>query len=543
MRNVLEEVLKRTGPCLSGELLRILISEHQISPSAARQRLARRPGNISCVPNLTFPKNQQFLYLKNEYGAPHFWPALAKALEGSSPAYAGAIGALTVRGGIMPLRHFLAASGAPLNLRRHMAPETIVQQLEGAGFLEEIDVDGIGKCVAFAKRDPRYFETPIAKMRTRLLIEDMMLHAVKGWARNLALGSYNRFLLRGEPDLPQVGSFVWDLAAPSYLSAVVGGPSASGKPKPGFIVCDILLGHKQTDAGIQPFIRKCGTIRSLKNVGRCLTIFLAEDYSPSAFQAARARGIIPATPETLFGKEVASAFSELARVLTQVATSVNVTPEKLDWFFRQLGKIEGAAQSLRGALFEFIVADLVRKLWGADVTLNQKFRELGRDAAEVDVVATLRGRRIHFIECKGQEPHQIVDDAEVEKWLTRRIPIVRQKALEHPDWRGLELHFELWTSGRLSENARQRIAQAQATVSARKYTVLYRTGEEIGKMANELNDDALKTALKTHFLEHPFAADELQVTAFNGSPVVLPDFAAEPGDSENLSPRRLPKME
>lgn len=81
------------------------------------------------------------------------------------------------------------------------------------------------------------------------------------------------------------------------------------------------------------------------------------------------------------------------------------------------------------------------------------------------------------------------------------------------------------------------------TVSARKYTVLYRTGEEIGKMANELNDDALKTALKTHFLEHPFAADELQATAFNGSPVVLPDFAAEPGDSENLSPLRLLKMD
>ena len=86
----------------------------------------RRPDDIKALRNLPFPRNAQFLYLKDEYGSPEFWRALVKAPKSSSPSYAGALGALSVRGGIMPKQHFLIACGAPLKLTRHMSPETIV---------------------------------------------------------------------------------------------------------------------------------------------------------------------------------------------------------------------------------------------------------------------------------------------------------------------------------------------------------------------------------------------------------------------------------
>jgi hypothetical protein len=322
---------------------------------------------------------------------------------------------------------------------------------------------------------------------------------------------------------------------------LIGMASSAGKPKPGFIVCDILLGHKQTAAGLLPFIRKCETVRSLKRVGKCLSIFVAESYSPSAFQAARSKGIVPATPESLFGEELASAFIELTKVLKQAAF-VSVDPEKFDWLFRQLGKIEGAAQSLRGALFEFVVADLVRKLWGAQVTLNYKFREAGRDVAEVDVLALLVGRSLHFIECKGHAPHQTVDDSEVEEWLTERIPAIRKKALEHPDWKNLELHFELWTSGQLSEASAARVAKIQSSVPSRKYTVRWRPGEEIGNLAKSLHDDALRRVLRTHFLEHPLAAEGFQTATPATSSLMVARAAAgtEEWKFENLSLPSLP---
>jgi hypothetical protein len=344
-------------------------------------------------------------------------------------------------------------------------------------------------------------------MRARLIAEKIMLSGVKQWARSLALGSWDKFETRDMGDMPQVGTFGWDLAAPSYLSPLRSGVTASGKLKPGFIVCDLLLGRTQSESGLAPFLRKCTTVRSLSRVGRCLFLFIAERYTEEAFKAARSAGIIPATTESLFGTELARAFTELVTVLKQAAT-VAVDPEKFEYLFRQLGKIEGAANSLRGALFEFIVADLVRKLWTAQVTVNYKFREDGRDIAEVDVLAVLAGRKIYFIECKGHAPYQTVSDAEVEKWLTSRIPTVRRKALQHPDWKGLELHFELWLSGNLSDEAARMIAHHQATVSPNKYTIRVRNGLEIGRLADELKDPSLKNVLETHFLQHPLASKE-----------------------------------
>jgi hypothetical protein len=506
MSDLVTDILKREGPCLSSTVLGILVSEHKLSPEAARQRVKRRPSNIRSLDHLPFPRNAKFLFLQSEYGAPVFWRGLTKALEDSSPAYAAALAALTERGGILPRRHFPIASGAPVKQQGHMSSETILQRLIDAKLLEEFDVPGIGVCIGYARNDLAYFATQIEQMKARLIVETIMLEAVKNWARNLGLGSFHKFMIRDEGQLPRVGTFAWDLTAPSYI-APLRGKSDTGKPNPGFLACDMLLGKVITEAGVQPFLRKCATLQSLKNIGRCMAIFVANGYSPKALGAARRAGILAASPESLFGSEVAEAFVELTKILTGAANAA-VDPEKFDWLFKKLGKIEGVALSLRGVLFEFVVGDLVRKLWGAQVELNSKFRESGVEVAEVDVVAVLSNRRIHFIECKGQAPHQTVDDDEVKKWLTKRIPIVREQALKHPEWKHLEMHFELWTSGILSDGAAALIKDAQQKISPNKYIVVHRNAEHIGELAKELNDETLKRVIRTHFLEHPFSADE-----------------------------------
>src|SRR5262249_26298876 len=139
-----------------------------------------------------------------------------------------------------------------------------------------------------------------------------------------------------------------------------------------------------------------------------------------------------------------------------------VDPNKFDQLFRQLGKIEGAANSLRGSLFEFVVAELVRKLWAARITMNRILREGGKDVAEVDVVAHVPYQRIHFIECKGHSANRTVDDLEIDKWLSKRIPMIRKQALDHPDWKHLKMHFELWTTGELSNAASKRVTEFAA---------------------------------------------------------------------------------
>lgn len=506
MSDLVADVLKDKGPCLSSTVLRVLIDEHKMSPETARQRVRRRPPDIRTLENLPFPRNAKFLYFQSQYGSPVFWKGLIKALEESSPGYASVLAALTERGGILPKRHFPIACGAPIEQQGHMPWETILQRLVHAKLLDEFDIPGIGPCIGYARNDAAHFATEIAQMKARLIVETIMLKAVRNWARNLGLGSYHKFALRDEGELPRVGTFAWDLTAPSYI-APLRGKSGTGKPNPGFLACDILLGKVVTEAGAKPFLRKCATLQSLKKIGRCMYIFVANGYSPAALSAVRRAGVLPATPESLFGSEVAEAFIELTNILTGAANAT-VNPEKFDWLFKKLGKIEGAALSLRGALFEFVVADLVRKLWGAEVELNYKVRAGGVDLAEVDVVAVQKGRRIYFIECKGQAPHQTLDDDEVEKWLTERIPAVRKHALEHLGWKNLELHFELWTSGKLSNEAAARIKDAQQKISPNKYTVAHRSAKDIGELAKELNDETLKRVIRVHFLEHPFSSDE-----------------------------------
>src|SRR5882672_3031588 len=506
MSENITDILKREGPCLSSTVVRILVNEHRLSPEASRQRVKRRPSEIRSLDRLPFPRNAKFLYLQSDYGAPAFWKGLTQALEESSPAYAAALAALTERGGILPRNHFAIASGAPVAQQGHMSSQTILYRLIEAKLLEEFDVPGIGVCIGYARNDVAHFALQIEQMKARLIVETIMLEAVKKWARNLGLGSFNKFMVRDEGELPRVGTFAWDLTAPSYI-APLRGKSNTGKPNPGFLACDMLLGRVITEAGIQPFLRKCTTLQSLKKIGRCLYIFVANGYSPKALNAARRAGILPASPESLFGSEVAEAFVELTKILTGAANAA-VDPEKFDWLFKKLGKIEGVALSLRGVLFEFVVGDLVRKLWGAQVQLNYKVREGGVEVAEVDVLAVLSNRCIHFIECKGQAPHQTVNDDEVKTWLTKRVPVVREHALKHPEWKHLKMHFELSTSGKLSDEAVTLIKEAQQGISPNKYAVHHRSGVDINDLANELKDETLKRVIRTHFLEHPFSADE-----------------------------------
>lgn len=64
----------------------------------------------------------------------------------------------------------------------------------------------------------------VAKMRARLQTEQVLLLAIKAWARNLGMVSYDKVALRDEDSngkQPKVGTFAWDLTAPSYLAPMV----------------------------------------------------------------------------------------------------------------------------------------------------------------------------------------------------------------------------------------------------------------------------------------------------------------------------------
>lgn len=503
MADSLSLLLRILGPCLSTELVAALV-KNGVAPAAARQRVSRSV-EIKKLAHLVFPRGARFVYLKNDYASPVFWNALVNRLLEHSTSYGGGLGALMARGGVMPVKHFLIACGAPIAQKGHIPAQSVLERLKNAELVTVFDLPGIGECVELAQTvDAARGE--LNALRARLNTEAVLLSAVKDWARNLALVSYNTVALRDAGDgQPRVGTFNWDLTGVSYLAPLTQWNKADNKKKPGYLVCDVLLGVNVAAHELKPFVNKCTTLRALAQVGRCMQMFVADGYTAEAFSLARENGIIPATTTNLFGHEVAKALREL----TDVLKDAYLRPDSFEMvaaIFNKLSHIEGAATNLRGALFEYIVADVVRQSDPhSTIELNEMLRDDTGGQAEVDVLVHHANQSVRFIECKGYKPGGMVPDEMVEVWLKERIPVMRRSPQATGYWRECRQVFEYWTSGVLSERARGLIADEAARVKRYDFRVV--EGEELGRLIAATNSSALKKTFRQHFQAHPLNED------------------------------------
>ncbi|HBV77995.1 MAG TPA: hypothetical protein DEB62_16725 [Vibrio sp.] len=500
--SLLEDILKKTGPCLSSDLVQELVEKHHLSHDAARKRVSRTGKDIYRLEGLPLPRNMKFVYLRKDYRSPFFWTALYKAFKDTNSAYWHAIAALKERGGVMLYDHFLISCGAPLRQKKHTPPEKILERLEMHEILSVREIDGFGRCVLLTQYEQE-LQFILPDIRARFIAEKILMGAISQWAKNLGLVSYNIFTDRDAEELPSVSTTLWDMAGPSYISPLVNmGKDETSKVKPGFFACDILLNKRLSEDGIQPFLRKCRTLRGLPNVGRCMQMFVANEYHKEAFRLAKEAGVLPATVETLFGHDVAKGLTSLLRTLESAAHAVTIEPERFNELFDQLGKIEGAVGNLRGVLFEYFSASVVEKAYRTScVRLNELCKTLDGSSAESDIIAELNTGQILFIECKGHQPNGTVSHDEVKRWLQVRVPTLRKYALEHPDWKKKELCFALWTSGGFSEDSLELLSQAKENTS--KYKLDYCDAEAVLKIVKSCNDkEMLKTYFKC-FLDYP----------------------------------------
>ncbi|WP_186061391.1 hypothetical protein [Burkholderia gladioli] len=410
MEDKVLELLSVEGPQLSGQLAIGLEKWLGITPAAARKKVERRSKSVREL-NLQFARRAKFLYTTGQYGSDKFWTRLADALEEGNGAYARVIRAVRARGGVVPLAQLASAAGIS-SANRQIPFERVVQNLLETELFQTPEIPGLGQCLAVAKKEAPLDEM-LPEVRARLIAETVLLQSVQEWAAKLGLGSYGSFKLRSSQmgAAPAVSVFQWDLTAPSYISALT--TWSSNRPKPGFMVLDVLLKEQVGESDVLPFIYKCKALRQVRNV-RTLQFFVAHQYSRDALAAIRREGIIPATTESLFGTDVARALMELSATLVNAATQ-SIEPEKFSQLFDKLGKVEGAAGTLRGALFEFVVADVMRKtVAGASVIMNKLYRKDGKDVAEVDVRVHVPDQEMRFIECKGLLPGNLLPDAEIE---------------------------------------------------------------------------------------------------------------------------------
>lgn len=496
---MLASALSLLGPCLSTRLAQHLVEVGHLSPAAARQRIVRAPAGIRKLAHLPFARGVRFMYFEKDYASPLYWDRLFDAILTSQSAYARALIAVRARG-VVPARHFAAACGAPIAQKKHISAETVLARMIDAGVFKRVELPGIGECIVTRDFAERIEGMPAAltRLRARLITERILLESLKEWLRRLSIASFNLVKLRdSSPDLPKIGTFAWDLTAPSYLSPLLV-YAKDGTKKPGLIACDVLLEGSLSAASAETFLYKVDSLQALRRLGNTLFIYVSEHYAKDAFDKLRSSGVVPATPETLFGKDVAEGFKELERVL-DLAARQSVDPAKFNMLFDRLGKLEGAVGNMRGALFELLVAEVARREHPAKPVLNKICTDRQGSKAEIDVWVVIENREAYLIECKGRSLGSAIDDTEIDQWLDKRIPAARweiDRTMARPPTR---LIFELWYTGVLSDASLTRINRTRIANQA-KFDIVLVGPDTVRERVLALNDPSLLKTIEQHFL-------------------------------------------
>ncbi len=496
MANLVEQYLKNHGPSLSSEITESLVKYHNLSAVAARQRVSRGSKEIYRL-DLSFPRRAKFLYLKQQSGSELSWTRLELALLNSHSAYGYAISALRARGGVIPKSHFEIVCGSPIKQKKHLSASVVLNQMIRLKLLYEVYVEDIGTCV-YLGLHINHLDSLIPAMKARLFVEELTLRGIYSWMRKLGFASYTQIKARTPEENPRVSTTAWDLAGPSYLSPLVSFKSGSTNPTPGFVVCDILLTQVVTEKDIDPFIKKLSSLRSLRNVGKQLSFFVANSYDQNAFKKLKALGVSPATTATIFDNEIGRGMTLLIELLAQVVSS-SVPMESIDQIFKSVGKIDGASNRLRGALFEFVIADAMRLSYGNHVQLNKECKT-DKGKKEADVIS-ITSQQIRFIEGKGYNLNKRVTLDEVKYWLDEQVPVFRAYALAHPDWQDAELVFEFWTTSSFEPDALNRLEKSKEIT--KKYQIEFKDHRGVTEHIAKTKSKSLISTYKEHFVNAP----------------------------------------
>jgi hypothetical protein len=529
-----ESILLAEGPALSSEIARKLVAQG-CSPEVARQRISRGGPKVRRLKGLVFPRNARFLYHAKHEGTEQYWTALSRDIREASPAYGPALAALQARDGVVPLEQFAIISGSPIRQQSQVSSETVLQRLEAVHLIERGEMQGVGPVVTL--RADGYLGRPnFQRLRARLVVEKMLLLALRDWARRLGVASYDKIEIRGETDrLPTFGTFNWDLCGPSYMVPMVR-RQKDGRPKPGFLVGDVIAGAAVDEHAIAAFIRKFSLSSYLKKLPPFMPVMMADGYTQEAFNLGRSHGLMLATPKNLFGRDVAVGLATLLETLSKAAAVAVAKPEVIGELFDKLSSIHGADRNLRGSLFELVVGHVVQARFGGSIDINHLIR-FDTFKAEIDVRRVVAGE-VWIYECKGYQPDHMIDAPEVEAWLTEKMPGIYSATKAEDRFNNSTLHFEFWTSGGFTDAAIAALTAARNRT--KRYAIDWKSGKEVRSELARLSSSGMAAMFDQHFLKHPIAIVDRRHDGAGALADVSVD-ATVPGDPDEPFVPALPK--
>jgi hypothetical protein len=478
------QLLSEMGPSLSSALI-VKLTKRGLSQAAARQRISRAL-DVKRLDGLTFPNRAQFLFLRQHSRKREFYDNLVRALKDNRTSGGRALIALGARGGAIPLAHFPAASGLPVeNARGQLSASTVLKQLTDVELISitptpDGDVVGLRGVSSISHR-----------RRAVLIAEDVILGAIRPWLINLGWTSSQAVSVRAARFDPKFGQFRFDLVGPSYLNSIV--EFRNGRPLNGFIVADTLLDRQIKVQDLDPFFAKLSVLQNQKRSTRFQSMFIADRFEPDALNLLRARGCIVGRPENIFGVEIANQLKELITTLERAADLLKSDPSEVFKLMARIAKLEGTSSNLRGVVLELMIAHLFT-LDGYSIDIREQVRSMGGDVAEIDVKATKRNEII-CVECKGKSPGRLVSRNEIEIWLGKTIPRIKNWFKSRHDIPP-KRRFEFYVSTDYDDDANALIRQLS---SSEDQAVKFYRGSDVVDKLRQNRETSLIDIFKEQF--------------------------------------------
>ncbi|MBF4307318.1 hypothetical protein EAY09_23180, partial [Vibrio anguillarum] len=96
---------------------------------------------------------------------------------------------------------------------------------------------------------------------------------------------------------------------------------------------------------------------------------------------------------------------------------------------------------------------------------------------------------------------------EVKKWLHQRVSILKSYSKTHPDWKSKKLRFEIWTTGRFSDESIALLSEAKQ--SRVQYDIDFLDGKRVKLEVEKCDDKELKATFFKCFYDHPLRKLEI----------------------------------
>lgn len=493
----LEKILASNGPCLSSELADILVERFGLTPAAARKRISRGTPNLKKLSYIIFPHRARFVYLKKDYASSKYWKALYSSLRKENSSYYMAINSIRTRGGMVRKDEFGIICGSPVRQKNHIPYESIISSLMKAEIILETSNEN-GDKYLYLKECEGHEYMLLENQYKNELIKGIMIEQVRTWLKQLGLVSYGKTKAMGdETKNPMVGTFEWHITGPSYTHPLA--TNNINEKKPGFIACDVNTTQSATLDDVETFIRKMEMTVSLKNISNCIFVYISNAFTENALYQAKAKGVLAITFSNVFGKRNTIAAERLGEILNNKDINQIQTSE-IKKLTKELNERNGITQNLKGKLFEFVCAEMKKKIdTSSRILIGREYLTSQGDKAEADITSIRDDISISFIECKAIKRDSTLDDAQVDRWLDIRIPRLLNYCKSHTDYKHLKKSFELWVTGDLSEKSNLRINNFIGKNPKNK--IIIKKPNELLKDAKEINDRALKTLLFNYFLK------------------------------------------